>query len=68
MICPKCLGPLAVYCYPRTKVYIDKEGNVEDSTQEEGYTWDDSSEVECIDCDWSGAVNQTAVEEEEGES
>lgn len=68
MICPTCLGPLAVYCYPRTKVYIDKDGNVEDSDQQEGYTWDESSEVECTECDWMGTANQTAVREGEEES
>ena len=40
MICPECTGKLAVYCYPKTKVYVDKECNVEDSDQQEGYNWD----------------------------
>lgn len=65
MICPECTGKLAVYCYPETRVYIDKEDNVEDSDQQEGYTWDESSKVECTECDWEGTVNETAVVEGE---
>lgn len=65
MNCPQCQGLLAVYCYPRTKVFIDKYDNVIDSDQEEGYTWDESSKTECIECNWKGVVNETGSEEGE---
>lgn len=52
MNCPQCNGNLAIYCYPRTKVYIDDEENVLDSDQESGFEWDNDSEMECQACDW----------------
>lgn len=67
MNCPLCKSEIALYCYPRTKVYIDRDNNVVDSDQVEGYTWDESTEAECTECDWSGTVNETGIEDEDKE-
>lgn len=67
MRCPHCTPEeqdLSIICFPRTKVYVDSEGDVIDSDQEEGYTWDESSDAECRTCDWYGTVGDLNAEED----
>ena len=64
MTCPQCQDRVTIYCYPQCKVWIDREGNVEDSDQLEGFTWDESSQAECTGCTWAGTVAELQEDEE----
>lgn len=66
MKCPSCDSTERLYIKAEqtVKVYVDSDGNVEDSEPETGLEWSNESEAGCSDCGWVGTVEDT---QDEGE-
>lgn len=58
--CPDCESgtDIVITCEQTHKVYIDEEGNVDFSEEQNGFEWDNENEAECTACSWSGTVGE----------
>jgi hypothetical protein len=64
MLCPKCktAKSLKIYCYSPSAVYVDREGNTVDESDEfGGFEWDDDSIMECAECEYEGKVRDFLI-------
>ena len=69
--CPKCKdaenGNLRIHHLVRCASDVNNDESVADYEVGD-LEWDDKDEAECLDCGWSGKVQQISVEEFEEES
>lgn len=73
MLCPNCKTDenIRIHCLTPVSVYVDREGNVVDSSDcFDVYEWDDETAASCAGCDFDGAVADliAADPEEEGQT